>query len=114
MAHTPGPWIVSGISGGLIYKSNYPDSATFVADCNSSITDDDMQKDNARLIASAPDLLAALKKAEDSLDHLWAAIGDRLLAKSPLALEYAQDVAQRVCRAREEANAAIVKAESRS
>ena len=80
MAHTPGPWTVSGISGGQIYKSNYPYSATFVADCNSSITDDDMQKDNARLIAAAPDLLDALREQgipyDGSLCFCGVAIGN--------------------------------------
>ena len=81
MAHTPGPWTVSGISGGQIYKSNYPYSATFVADCNSSITDDDMQKDNARLIAAAPDLLIACKAALNDRRYAdWPGVADLLIA----------------------------------
>ena len=113
MAPTPGPWRLHFDEDHVRHIKTDTTPGSLMCDmqyypwCPDNL-------DDWHLIAAAPDLLAALRKAEDSLDHLWAAIGDRLLAKGPLALEYAQDMVQRVCRAREEANAAIAKAEGRS
>ncbi len=57
-AHTPGPWrsespYVSAPSG---------EHRTIVADCDQSFSDDECEA-NTRLIAAAPELLAALEQA---------------------------------------------------
>ena len=57
--HTPGQWAVSG----FIVNSGAP-NYTPVADCE---TDNEWMVANARLIAAAPELLAALKDIVDRL-----------------------------------------------
>lgn len=64
-AHTPGPWIATGrvISGGN------PEFLICETTCGRSLRDEDLA--NARLIAAAPDLLAALIEAvKDVEDHI--------------------------------------------
>lgn len=74
MTHTPGPWEVAPSHCSVLGN---PDAAGFddlcvVADCE---PDDpccvpaDQQDANARLIAAAPDLLAALEDAKQWLEH---------------------------------------------
>ena len=58
-AHTPGHWVASG----FIVNSGAP-NYTPIADCE---TDTEWMAENARLIAAAPELLAALVLAEDVL-----------------------------------------------
>lgn len=48
-------------------------------------------------------LAEALEQSQLALDHLWAAIGDRLLAKGPLSKEYANSTSTRVRQASESA-----------
>ena len=64
--HTPGPWIVDGS------RIAAPDGTT-VINCLGAMGGHDTQAD-ARLIAAAPDLLAALEAAEGVVD--WALSND--------------------------------------
>src|SRR5690242_14396703 len=48
-----------------------------------------------------------LKEAWNALDSLWAAIGDRLLAKGPLAKEYANSVCAEIRAAQAKIAAAL-------
>lgn len=48
-------------------------------------------------------LAEALEQSQLALDHLWAAVGDRLLAKGPLSREYANSTSTRVRQASESA-----------
>lgn len=66
MSHTPGPWRVGGIKGTV-----YTDDAVFLARAESGEHGDWLRGNpfgngvceaNARLIAAAPELLAALKE----------------------------------------------------
>ena len=65
--HTPGPWFYAESEVG----TPFVDSES-VGDLSAVALPIDEQKANARLIAAAPDLLAALRTAEASL----ADIGD--------------------------------------
>lgn len=62
--HTPGPWISSGVyidsDFGMVGHANF--SADLLSGC---------PKANARLIASAPDLLDALTVLRDNIVHAW-------------------------------------------
>jgi hypothetical protein len=62
MAHSPGPWVIDQNSGPSIWirQVNGPD--TTLATAWGDIEDlEPLAFDNARLIAAAPDLLAALR-----------------------------------------------------
>jgi hypothetical protein len=75
MTHTPGPWITAGPHGTGIAPASMPNERLAVAmamDCE--LTEEDMYGDdvplesqvaNARLIAAAPDLLAALVRMDE-------------------------------------------------
>jgi hypothetical protein len=57
--HTPGPWHIGRRAGNpAIYAQDGAEVAQML-----TVTNDDW-RDNARLIAAAPDLLAALERAE--------------------------------------------------
>jgi hypothetical protein len=82
--HTPGPWI---IDAGYLVGVYEPDSAETIAvfDCEPS-------EEDARLIAAAPDLLAALIAMHQvhrafSSSPDWTSLDDdaRLLAESAIA-----------------------------
>ena len=60
-AHTPGPWAFS-LEDGEVYSIPEYASVAMVLMSNQGVA-------NARLIAAAPDLLAALKDAVELLDH---------------------------------------------
>jgi hypothetical protein len=59
MAHAPGPWIVGDGGKSLVVWSD---------SCGLTVAEARRSVDDARLIASAPDLLAALKVADMALD----------------------------------------------
>jgi hypothetical protein len=61
--HTPGPWHVGFKPGPIVYGSQ----GEQVANLFEPLIDTEENKANARLIASAPDLLNALKLAEQEL-----------------------------------------------
>ena len=74
MSHTPGPWTPHGW-GDNDYEINAAEGTV----CNVPGFDDDtaesdMAEHNARLIAAAPELLAALKDAYDALDYAQAQV----------------------------------------
>ena len=79
MAHTPGPWKVQPGSGDSEYAFNVvagePGSVVLVA--NVAAEDHATRRANARLVASAPDLLAALRELvaapnKKRPEHVWA------------------------------------------
>lgn len=71
MSHTPGPWTIDW-NGGMaprILGIDHPGHAREIADVRFSNGSDDPQvHDNARLIAAAPDLLAALERTTERLE----------------------------------------------
>ncbi len=56
--HTPGPWSVSARG----YEVCQADSKEFVADCFGAYSQSALDKANARLIATAPELLALARQ----------------------------------------------------
>ena len=66
--HTPGPWQIG--YPGVKSQGNY------IADCDVSyVFPDDEKRANARLIAAAPDLLAALERCLPFVDRIRANSG---------------------------------------
>ena len=61
--HTPGPWTTSSLPNGTEWTVSI-DGGDMLAD----LTGCPNEQANARLIAAAPDLLAALQIAENALD----------------------------------------------
>lgn len=80
-AHTPGPWYateqIDRIYEGNIIRAGDPKTGTYVAiACDFNRYDRDAEREaNARLIAAAPDLLAACTDVADWIDQL---LGDAL------------------------------------
>lgn len=69
--HTPGPWVVDG-SGIKVFadvSNGYPPIVAQATSGDNSLTLQTMEA-NARLIAAAPDLLAALERANSILAEL--------------------------------------------
>ena len=71
--HTPGPWrnegaTVKAISHGICFKITRADANNYTTEGNEA---------NARLIAAAPDLLAALQEIEDK-GKLWSDNPDQM------------------------------------
>ena len=62
--HTPGPWIVDEDDPHVILAPDGDDDPWFVAEAAYDCGPDMSGKANARLIAAAPDMLAALRGAE--------------------------------------------------
>lgn len=71
MAHTPGPWWLRPTHdhGKYILGSSSAGSEHAVAECHSG-------DDNARLIAAAPDLLAACERAKGFVESWEKQLGD--------------------------------------
>jgi hypothetical protein len=69
MAHTPGPWYVNGDCIEADGPNGPRDITVAVATQTRRGFDND---DDARLIAAAPELLAALRVADDALDYAQA------------------------------------------
>jgi hypothetical protein len=81
--HTPGPWVVESLVDG--YDIHAPQAGCFIA----TTSDPEMvwgavtRKDDARLIAAAPELLEALEIALDCAgDAWWAEKADAAIAKA--------------------------------
>lgn len=80
--HTPGPWEVVAINldgWPLPTRAEYPNadvSFGIVKDAGAVITEGEIEA-NARLIAAAPDLLAALKDAVELIAQ-YSAYADRM------------------------------------
>ena len=71
-AHTPGPWCVRNIPTGQRYIGPSADGSAPTVACvllRANVPDDRLAAD-ARLIAAAPDLLAALRTALTQLELL--------------------------------------------
>lgn len=79
---TPGPWVirVNSYHPGqrTIEEKNSPDGHFVIAVVDAG---DEREKANARLIACAPELLEALKRAEAHLSFLAITMPDNLAAK---------------------------------
>lgn len=79
MAHTPGPWFVDGESGNTGESEAISSAGRVVAWSASTYDEDtdsdevtDEDRDNARLIAAAPELLAVCKRVASDLSMvLW-------------------------------------------
>lgn len=71
--HTPGPWYVTPDACAVYEK----DGLGYRADTICHIVGHPFTRANARLIAAAPDMLAALERAADELDSImdWHGIG---------------------------------------
>ena len=75
VVHTPGPWIVHGGPGRLHHYLAVIDSipdvdGKVVANCICHVATTNEDSDaNSRLIAAAPDLLAACKRYLDAMDR---------------------------------------------
>ncbi len=86
MSHTPGPWVVSGLSGVLIYAPSHdeiPTTPIASVPISGSTTEaeDEVAYANARLIAAAPELLQACQVAlNDRMYKDWPKVADILIA----------------------------------
>jgi hypothetical protein len=60
MSHTPGPWTLDSCANGWSLLANGSDVTTEPFDCSDA---------DARLIAAAPELLAALKMCKQALKN---------------------------------------------
>lgn len=66
--HTPGPWYVGMKPGPIIYGLR----GAQVADLSARMVPDDETRGNVRLVAAAPELLAALRDVLDADGDLYA------------------------------------------
>ena len=66
MPHTPGPWHTGTDEDGHVV---YNESGGFIADAGLDDGDEGEEAANARLIAAAPDLLAACQEIFDRLNR---------------------------------------------
>ena len=77
MGHTEGPWTIqystNDYEGNLIYANQRP-IASAITEEQSEVTPED--EANARLIASAPELLAALKALLESIENVNFGVHD--------------------------------------
>ncbi len=62
--HTPGPWHIGMKPGPIIYGGK----GEQIADLRAHWLEDREHVENVRLIASAPDMLKALKMAKDEME----------------------------------------------
>jgi hypothetical protein len=91
MAHTPGPWEQNG---NAVHKRVSKSYATCVCVC-----DGDDRIDNARLIASTPELLAACRNALLELSRLQPILCDE---DADLVQETIEEIAEAMNKARGE------------
>jgi hypothetical protein len=93
--HTPGPWAVSMSDPTLVYSKKPEGTGRWVCSSISHPVRNREDEANARLIAAAPDLLAAAKRAEYELRdavHIFKLDGMTSFAK---AAEQAADFASK-------------------
>ena len=85
--HTPGPWRI-GDAGVTVFgpktEAPSPKTVAYMADGNSA------WKANARLIAAAPDLLAALMGAEERMRNVGVTDGSALMIQVRAAIAKAE------------------------
>jgi hypothetical protein len=91
MAHTPGPWEAYETPGrwNVHQKTAQSDGWTFAEIRRLHVTPEatTTAKDNARLIAAAPELLAALEKCAAVIGDLSVVQNDGLTRNEGIALE---------------------------
>ena len=68
--HTPGPWKLDGAANTNDLDIIAPTGRITMLDCEISEVSEDVLTANARLIAAAPELLAALRAAEEWAEHI--------------------------------------------
>lgn len=68
--HTPGPWKLDGAANTNDLDIIAPTGRITMLDCEISEVSEDVLTANAHLIAAAPDLLAALRAAEEWAEHI--------------------------------------------
>ena len=61
-AHTPGPWLLDGSIDAMNLDVVYISGRIAMLECENDEISDDQLMANARMIAAAPDLLAALEE----------------------------------------------------
>ena len=74
-AHTPGPWTAGPSSTGMTGRVIWSPEGVVVGDVCGTRLDElrgENRMANARLIAAAPDLYAAARKAFAEVSELWA------------------------------------------
>lgn len=94
MTHTPGPWAVGfeGLRGGTYWCVSRSDAAEEI-----DIHEDDNGEADARLIAAAPDLLAAAKELRATISknepmpfEAWNALCDEVIERADAAIAKAE------------------------
>lgn len=92
--HTPGPWSAEPMEDGCSVAYRINDASGYEVAVTSGRDSDGEEAANARLIAAAPDMLAALKEARDLLAgdltgvewkracHAFVAKADAAIAKA--------------------------------
>lgn len=71
VSHTPGPWGVIDNGGDVRPEAIYaPEAGGYIVATTWAIVREPQRKANARLIAAAPELLAALEKCEAWLSRI--------------------------------------------
>lgn len=71
--HTPGPWLDESAGSDAMVRTCANADRAMMIDCTRSGNTPTEDKSNARLIAAAPDLLAALERMTDAYDSLLRA-----------------------------------------
>jgi hypothetical protein len=86
-AHTPGPWVVNDLYAETEIRGPQNSGAMICVMTPWGISADEPspQRANARLIAAAPELLAALMLARTEIRALTAVMGGGLLTEKVLA-----------------------------
>ena len=83
MPHTPGPWEADGLSGKFI-SAGKPGHEKIIAEVTRR-RESFEARDNARLIAAAPDMVAALEHAVDSFEDDLQFRGDLRILQAAIA-----------------------------
>lgn len=89
-AHIPGPWVVNDEDPSylLVESAHYEDETVGV--CGPHSDHWPLDDETARLIAAAPDLLAALKLIRDSLQGQSSAVATTITAWCDNAIKQAE------------------------
>ena len=92
MKHTPGPWAVTDDKLG-VFSANMPlYQNKVIANCGAVARERAENEANARLIAAAPDLLAACQAAiEEQSIGMYGAISNECIAKLRAAIAKATE-----------------------
>lgn len=99
MKHTPGPWLVAGLPDRYGYESINADGPIAVAQVHRPERPplpDVVGKANARLIAAAPDLYAALVETLDELQQAREIIGHPWPTATSAVAHRAEDALRKV------------------